>query len=158
MLALDVQHRLTSRLDTVSYIVFDFKTMNGTSTDLHQLSTATSVSTGFSFDADVALLTSLLSQSSTHPSADGDVVDERDIEGPELQELLRCLETADGIARGMESRLDDFIGNLDRMLGSLERAKEGTGEELGEAGTKDAGMERKAEGEQIAEPAEETRS
>jgi hypothetical protein len=73
-----------------------------------------------SLEGDITLLTSLLSQSAS--------VDEGDIEGAELQELLRRLETADGVARGVESRLDEIIGSLDQMLGSLEGvAAEGKG-------------------------------
>lgn len=80
--------------------------MNGTS--------KTSSAAQSTLDDDIALLTSLLAQSGGG--------EEGDIEGPELQELLRRLETADGVARGVESRLDDIIGNLDRMLGGLETA------------------------------------
>lgn len=65
-----------------------------------------------SLDADIALLTQLLAQ-----SASGE---EGDVEGPELQALLRRLEAADGVARGVEGRLDDLIGNLDQILGGLE--------------------------------------
>ncbi|GJE99524.1 hypothetical protein PsYK624_157900 [Phanerochaete sordida] len=65
-----------------------------------------------SLDGGIALLTQLLAQSAG--GEDGDV------EGPELQALLRRLEAADGVARGVEDRLDDIIGNLDQILGGLE--------------------------------------
>ena len=38
----------------------------------------------------------------------------------DVAELLRQLESADGIAKGVETRLDDIIGNLDNLLASLE--------------------------------------
>ncbi|CCL98893.1 uncharacterized protein FIBRA_00900 [Fibroporia radiculosa] len=58
--------------------------------------------------SEIALLQSILSQN-----------------GPEdaeanVAELLRRLETADGIATGVESRLDEIIGNLDNLIGTLE--------------------------------------
>lgn len=86
--------------------------MNGTSTTPPDAANGTR-----SLDADIALLSSVLSH-----SAD---LEERDVEGPELQELLKRLEAADGVAQGVESRLDNIIGNLDRMLSGLET----TGEE-----------------------------
>lgn len=67
-----------------------------------------------SLETDIALLTSLLSQAQD--------AEDTGIEGPELAALLKRLETADGVARGVESRLDDIIGNLDRMLDGLEEA------------------------------------
>ncbi|EKM61826.1 uncharacterized protein PHACADRAFT_204967 [Phanerochaete carnosa HHB-10118-sp] len=82
-------------------------------------------------DADIALLASLLAQSG----------DEGDVEGLELQELLQRLETADGVAQGVEHRLDEIIGNLDQMLGGLEDAGE-TGQKREGQGEQD-----KAEGE-----------
>lgn len=83
--------------------------MNGTSKPTSQASSRLA-----SLDSDIAFLTSFLAQ------PDGS--DEHDVEGPELQELLRRLETTDGVAREVESRLDDIIGNLDQMLGGLEAA------------------------------------
>lgn len=101
-------------------------TMNGTAKDPRQTSTTTSAATGSTLDADIAMLTSLLA---THSGAGDD--DERDVEGPELQEMLRRLESEDGVARGMESRLDEIIGSLDRMLGSLEGERAGQEDEAG---------------------------
>ena len=60
-------------------------------------------------EADVALLQALLVQDHNFEESDFDVV-----------EILRRLETADGIATGLESRLDDIMGNLDSMLGALD--------------------------------------
>ncbi|EPT03424.1 hypothetical protein FOMPIDRAFT_74696 [Fomitopsis schrenkii] len=60
-------------------------------------------------EADVALLQSLLVQDPNFEESDLDVA-----------EILRRFEAADGIATGLESRLDDIMGNLDSMLGALE--------------------------------------
>jgi hypothetical protein len=57
--------------------------------------------------ADITELSSLLSQES--PEGDADVA-----------ELLRTIETADGMAQGVESKLDNMLQNLDRFLASLE--------------------------------------
>ncbi|KAL4250274.1 hypothetical protein ABKN59_003148 [Abortiporus biennis] len=62
-------------------------------------------------ETDIALLSALL----TKFPADAESVDEKDI-----AELLRQMETADGIARGMESRLDNLIDHLNSLLHSLE--------------------------------------
>ncbi|OCH90557.1 hypothetical protein OBBRIDRAFT_793221 [Obba rivulosa] len=69
---------------------------------------------GGSLDSDLALLSLLLQQSEANGD-EGDVI-----------ELLRRLESADGIARDVESRLDDMIGGLDSLLGALEPGAEGT--------------------------------
>ncbi|KAL1950901.1 hypothetical protein VTO73DRAFT_50 [Trametes versicolor] len=60
-----------------------------------------------SLEADIALLSKLLSQN----------VDESD---PDVVELLRRLEAAEGIADGVESRLDGIIDHLDNLLSDLE--------------------------------------
>lgn len=66
------------------------------------------------FEADIAQLTSLLSdESSLESSSEADVA-----------ELLRRLESADGMARGIEARLDGMLGNLDSLLVSLESQAE----------------------------------
>lgn len=39
---------------------------------------------------------------------------------PDVEELLRRMETADDMARGLESRLDGMIDNLDALLKVLE--------------------------------------
>ncbi|KAI0652736.1 hypothetical protein C8Q79DRAFT_886428, partial [Trametes meyenii] len=65
------------------------------------------VSQNNSLEADIALLSSLLSQN----------VDESD---PDVSELLRRLEAAEGIADGVESRLDGIMDHLDNLLGDLE--------------------------------------
>lgn len=67
--------------------------------------------------ADIMLLRSLLKDDAL--TADPDGGDE-----PGLEELLKKLETADGIARGMESRLDGIIDSLDGLLESLEAQTE----------------------------------
>ncbi|GBE77326.1 hypothetical protein SCP_0101990 [Sparassis crispa] len=58
--------------------------------------------------SDISLLTALLAQ------------DQSDENDPDIAELLRRLETADGVAKGVESRLDAIIGDLDSILGTLE--------------------------------------
>ena len=68
--------------------------------------------------ADIALLQSLLKDDSL--SGDLENLDESTID-----ELLQRLDTADGIAQGVESRLDGIIGNLDGLLKSLERHEQG---------------------------------
>ncbi|KAH9884632.1 hypothetical protein C8Q73DRAFT_719103 [Cubamyces lactineus] len=68
-----------------------------------------------SLEADIALLSNLLSQN----------VDEFD---PDVAEVLRRLEAAEGIAEGVESRLDGIIDHLDNLLSDLEsRAAPGQG-------------------------------
>ncbi|KAJ3525165.1 hypothetical protein NM688_g8447 [Phlebia brevispora] len=66
-----------------------------------------------SLKADIALLRSLLQNDAL--TGDPENADE-----PGLEELLQRLETADGIARGVESRLDDIIDHLDELLEGLE--------------------------------------
>jgi hypothetical protein len=58
-------------------------------------------------DADIAQLSSLLSQEPVG----------RD---PDVAELLRTIEAADGMAQGVESKLDTMLENLDNLLASLE--------------------------------------
>jgi hypothetical protein len=57
---------------------------------------------------EVAQLTRLLAQ---EPTSEGET---------EIAELLQRLESADGMATGVESKLDSLLGNLDDMLASLE--------------------------------------
>ncbi|KAK0481482.1 hypothetical protein IW261DRAFT_1470904 [Armillaria novae-zelandiae] len=63
-----------------------------------------------SLDDDISLLNSLLSQ---------DNLDESD--EASVSELIQRLESADGVAKGMESKLDDLLGNLDALLAVLEK-------------------------------------
>ncbi|KAI9067220.1 hypothetical protein FKP32DRAFT_1588860 [Trametes sanguinea] len=60
-----------------------------------------------SLEADIALLSNLLSQETDESSHD-------------VTELLRRLEAAEGIADGVESRLDGIMDHLDSMLSELE--------------------------------------
>ncbi|KIJ22220.1 hypothetical protein PAXINDRAFT_30873, partial [Paxillus involutus ATCC 200175] len=60
-------------------------------------------------ESDVTLLGSLIAESDQNPTNDS-----------ELSELLARLDTADGMARGVESRLDEILGTLDNLLTSLE--------------------------------------
>jgi hypothetical protein len=57
--------------------------------------------------ADIAQLSSLLSQEPAEGDAD-------------VAELLRTIEAADGMAQGVESKLDNMLENLDSLLASLE--------------------------------------
>lgn len=66
-----------------------------------------------SVQADIALLRALLKD-------DALTGDTENPDDPNLEELLQRLETADGIARGVEGRLDDVITHLDGLLESLE--------------------------------------
>ena len=58
--------------------------------------------------SDIALLSAILSRSA-------DPTDETDI-----AELLRQIDSAHGVAEGVETRLDGVIDNLDTLLDSLE--------------------------------------
>lgn len=58
-------------------------------------------------EADIAQLSALLSQDTPEGNAD-------------VAELLRGIEAADGMAQGVEKKLDDMLNNLDRLLASLE--------------------------------------
>ncbi|KAK0208990.1 hypothetical protein DFS33DRAFT_1306780 [Desarmillaria ectypa] len=63
-----------------------------------------------SLDDDISLLNSLLSQDNLDESDEASVV-----------ELMQRLESADGVAKGMESKLDVLLGNLDTLLAVLEK-------------------------------------
>ncbi|SJL06434.1 uncharacterized protein ARMOST_09771 [Armillaria ostoyae] len=56
------------------------------------------------------MLNSLLSQDNLDESDESSVA-----------ELIQRLESADGVAKGMESKLDDLLGNLDTLLAVLEK-------------------------------------
>lgn len=70
--------------------------------------------------ADIAMLNALLAQQ--QPSSDADPASMSDVD---VAEELRRIEAAHGIAEGMEDRLDGLIGNLDRLLESLQGAGAG---------------------------------
>ncbi|KAI0801475.1 hypothetical protein C8Q74DRAFT_1365072 [Fomes fomentarius] len=76
-----------------------------------------------SLEADIARLTRLLSgQDDANANAKTDAGADADVE-----ELLRRIEAAEGLADGVEERLDGIIGNLDSLLNDLEeRAARGT--------------------------------
>ncbi|KAI0801495.1 hypothetical protein C8Q74DRAFT_1179016, partial [Fomes fomentarius] len=74
--------------------------------------------TASSLEVDIARLTRLLSE---------DLVDDANTEA-DVEELLRRIEAAEGLADGVEEQLDGIIGNLDNLLHDLEeRASRGTG-------------------------------
>lgn len=62
-------------------------------------------------ESDISMLASLLNRNTASAESTEDV---------DVAELLRQLETADGIAQGVESRLDGIIEHLNGMLQSLE--------------------------------------
>lgn len=67
------------------------------------------VKTNGSLEDDVKLLNSLLSQEN---------LDEK--EEASVAALLQRLESAEGVAAGMENKLDDLLSNLDNLLATLE--------------------------------------
>ncbi|KAH9854377.1 hypothetical protein C2E23DRAFT_71423 [Lenzites betulinus] len=81
--------------------------MPGTISDKAQAKPDNALRSQGSLQADIDLLSNLLSQN----------VDESD---PDVVELLRRLETAEGIADGVESRLDGIMDHLDNLLHDLE--------------------------------------
>ncbi|KAJ6575485.1 hypothetical protein B0H19DRAFT_1128928 [Mycena capillaripes] len=62
-----------------------------------------------SIEADIAELSELLSKDTLDDAGEASVA-----------ELLARLENADGVAKGVESKLDALLGNLDNLLASLE--------------------------------------
>lgn len=67
-----------------------------------------------SLEADITQLNSFLLNGSLDHSNETD----------DLMEALARLESADGIARGVEGRLDELLGTLDDLLTSLEACDE----------------------------------
>ncbi|KIY73415.1 hypothetical protein CYLTODRAFT_240281 [Cylindrobasidium torrendii FP15055 ss-10] len=68
---------------------------------------------GTQFQNDLAMLSDLLKE--------GAEVDEND--GAGVAALIQRLEGANGIAEGMEGKLDDLLSNLDVLLESMESPK-----------------------------------
>jgi len=62
---------------------------------------------------DIDLLKSILAQDEQVPSTGNDAAD--------LAQLLTRLDSANGVASGIETKLDGVLGNLDRLLESLEQ-------------------------------------
>lgn len=60
-------------------------------------------------EADIAQIRSFLSQEPSEGDSDSN-----------LAELLRKMDAADGMAKGVESKLDNMLENLDQLLASLE--------------------------------------
>ncbi|KAF8640605.1 hypothetical protein AX17_000266 [Amanita inopinata Kibby_2008] len=67
-------------------------------------------------DIDVSVMSLLMSQYNVDASGDD----------ADISELLEQLENADGIANGIENRLDDVLGSLDDLLELLESGTEDT--------------------------------
>lgn len=65
-------------------------------------------------EADITHLNALLSNGSLNDSSGTD----------DIAEILAHLESADGVARGIEGRLDELLGTLDNLLTSLEKRDE----------------------------------
>jgi hypothetical protein len=65
-------------------------------------------------EADIAQLNTLLSDGSLNGSH----------ETEDLMEILARLDSADGVAKGIEGRLDGILGTLDNLLTSLETRDE----------------------------------
>lgn len=63
-----------------------------------------------SIEADLAELNELLSKETLDDAGEASVV-----------ELLARLESADGVAKGVENKLDALLGNLDSLLATLEK-------------------------------------
>ncbi|OAX39533.1 hypothetical protein K503DRAFT_865347 [Rhizopogon vinicolor AM-OR11-026] len=63
-----------------------------------------------SLETDIAHLSTIISNGSLDDSNETD----------DLMEILARLESADGVARGVEGRLDELLGTLDNLLTSLE--------------------------------------
>ena len=61
-------------------------------------------------EADIALLQNLLSED----------VDDSNADSENVAELLKRLEAAEGLADGVEERLDGIMGHLDTLLTDLE--------------------------------------
>ncbi|KAF7307240.1 hypothetical protein MIND_00517700 [Mycena indigotica] len=66
-----------------------------------------------SMKADVAALSELLSKETLDESGEASI-----------EELLARLENADGVAKGVENKLDALLGNLDSLLDALETTAE----------------------------------
>lgn len=78
-------------------------------------------------ESDIAELAALLTHCRDDPPEDGD--------DSQVAELLKRLTAADGVAKGVEERLDGLIENLDMLLTALE--KDPVNERPPEAATED---------------------
>jgi hypothetical protein len=67
-----------------------------------------------SVESDMAKLACLLAQLPDDPP-------DSEADDPQVTELLLRLATADGVAKGVEERLDGIIGNLDLLITTLEK-------------------------------------
>ncbi|KAJ7103183.1 hypothetical protein B0H15DRAFT_942680 [Mycena belliarum] len=84
--------------------------VNGTDTAQANGSDPKSPQITASIEADIAELSELLSKDTLDDAGEASVA-----------ELLARLESADGVAKGVESKLDSLLGNLDTLLASLEK-------------------------------------
>jgi hypothetical protein len=93
-----------------------------------------------SLDADVAALAALLASTNGSTSSE-----QEELSSADLALLLRQLDDANGVAQGVESRLDGLIGALDGLLGGLGQTEGDEGTTTGTA-VSDAKNERSADG------------
>ena len=82
-----------------------------------------------SLEADIALLTQLLSATGTNTGEGPGGAQEGEV--GDVTELLRQLEAAEDVAEGMEEQLDGIIGSLDDLLRDLEARLARDGPEAG---------------------------
>ena len=82
-----------------------------------------------SLEADIALLTQLLSATGTNTGEGPGGAQEGEV--GDVTELLRQIQAAEDVAEGMEEQLDGIIGSLDDLLRDLEARLAGEGPEAG---------------------------
>ena len=90
-----------------------------------------------SLESDIAALASIIASTSKATNANGDGAVEPEIAdaaelGTEVEELIRRIEAANGIADGVEDKLDGILAHLDGLLNSLE--ERGEAKEIGGPG------------------------
>jgi hypothetical protein len=73
-------------------------------------------------DADISALAALVSTAA--PTTD-ETEGEQEFSATDLAALLGQLEGADGVARGVESRLDELLKGLDAIIGDLGQEENG---------------------------------
>lgn len=76
-------------------------------------------------DADITALAAFLSATSDS-SITGTETENRELSREDVAALLQQLERADGVARGVENRLDEILNGLDGLLGEI-GPEDGTG-------------------------------
>ncbi|KAJ7459048.1 hypothetical protein B0H11DRAFT_2060208 [Mycena galericulata] len=87
--------------------------VNGSDKPNTNSSEATPARINAAIEADIAELSELLSKDTLDDAGEASVA-----------ELLARLESADGVATGVESKLDSLLGNLDNLLAALEKKED----------------------------------